>query len=110
MTANHEIVWTFDCDQVVAEASCTAPNEAACRHLPRCMCEEFDIQQDDAGYYHMVEDERHDHFPIEYCNILEWLNADSPLECADPAVRRYTLARSPVDVSWHDGYYIWRPA
>ena len=76
---------------VSAEAQCLASPDAACRMMPTCQCDEWDLDHDDEGWFHTVEEynpetdntypAQHRHTkPSESCNICDWLNADEPLD------------------------------
>lgn len=107
---DHEIVWTFEgaWADVRAEMVCHASADAPCHQRPSCGCEGWDLQQDDAGYYHECEGERHEHHPVPDCGVGEWLNADSPMECAVKGVE-FEIGRTPIVPVWNGDYMQWEP-
>jgi hypothetical protein len=115
--SDHEIVWTYEGDYVAAEMVCHLSTYAACHQAPSCDCEQYNQQQDENGWYHNYETEdndgnpvteRHEHHSSKDCGIADWLNADSPMECAAKGVR-FEIARTPIEPSWTGDYMEWEP-
>jgi hypothetical protein len=108
--SDHEILWEFDIDTVRAEAVCHAHSDARCHQVPSCDCESWDEQEDEDGYFHEIEGQQHRHRQVDYCGIVTWLNADSPLDCAADDGSSFEIARTPIEPVWSGEYMQWRPA
>lgn len=79
---------------------CDEPEGADCRLSgdSDCLCEAWDIKRDKDGPFHMVEvgwdeatsapiEARHSMHPVDYCNIVTWMDeSDSPFG-SDPQIR-----------------------
>src|SRR5215216_6447849 len=95
------------------EVHCNAVTDAACRNMPECDCEGWNIEKDQQGWFHTAEGNPpvvHRHTKPSDCNICDWLNADDPLECMADSVETMPVASIPINPIWIGDYYEWEPA
>jgi hypothetical protein len=116
------MVFTYDQDQVNAALVCKAPEDAPCRTLPDCDCESYSMpEQDGQGWFHTAsnpefditdpdseEEVQHRHSPGRTCNLENWINAESPYECAG-RFPNFEVGRVPIDTFWEGDFYSWAP-
>jgi len=123
--SDHEIVWTFDTDQVIAKIVCHAEAGANCRleaNHPACDCEAYRIERDEEGPFHLYLTEDDDGNEIEErhdmrdsgegrfgptCNVEAWMNEG---EVEESAVKGTTfeIARTQIEPVWTGDYYQWK--
>jgi hypothetical protein len=89
--------------------------------MPECQCEEWELDHDDQGWFHMSEDynpETDEVSPVahrhtkpttgERCNICDWLNADEPLDLLTSSAKSAS-ADIPIKPVWIGAGYEWEP-
>lgn len=114
--SDHALRFFYDHDVVGVHTICTAPPEANCHLTVTCSCETYsEIIRDDQGAYHLYPDEpgepREKHYMTPehgWCNIVEWLDADSALDCGPSDL--FDLVDLPIDLTWTGDYYEWSKA
>jgi hypothetical protein len=118
--AEHELTVTVERGGIVStQAHCNAADDAACRNMPECICEGWDLERDEKGWYHTVDggfavgqdmvNLIHRHTQLVDCNVCEWINADDAIECLDPSVKSFQVASVPIRAEWDGAYYLWKP-
>lgn len=120
--SDHELTVTIDSGGwTSSEVRCSnAGDDAACRNMPECDCESWDIERDDEGWFHVTGAEYevivgevvpviHRHSKPSDCNVCEWLNADDPLECLVHSAKAIPVVTIPIKPVWSGDYYEWEP-
>lgn len=116
----HFIVWEHSADTVDRKVACDAPEGARCRLV--CLeddCEQIRIEYIVAGKpFHWVNDfeerrhsVRHDLVDGGYCNVCEWLNADTSLiEELDAKRETFEIGRVAIVPVWDGDGFEWERA
>ena len=107
----HYIELEFLGGHTSARAACIAEEGADCRLCCSEECEAWgDIGRIGGKPFHVASnDEHHDMEDVGYCNVCEFLNADSdPFDLATEDAR--FIARVPIEPIWAGERYEWKEA
>jgi hypothetical protein len=106
----HEIIWTHEINTTTAQLVCNDPD---CQYRWECSedCEEiYDVVAHGDGYRHRSEDDWHHMKKQNYCNFVEWMDADPDVisELNDGG-ETFEIGRVPVEPIWQgDEGALWR--
>lgn len=93
MRVEFHIGWTH------LRAECHAPPGSRCRMVCAQGCEEWNY-----------DDHEHSFEPVDYCCVVESLNADDPADAYGSSAHVPLFDGMPITYCWDGDYYTWEPA